>query len=87
MRIILTKPIATEYLGAVPVGTGMDVSVSYGELLITRGFARLDEAEGETSDDGIIQEFADDGADAGCEWPTVAEDSGSGSDGADGPAE
>ena len=84
MKITLTRAIATEYLGAVPVGTGMDVSASYGELLITRGFARLDEAEGETSDDGIIQEFADD---AGCEWPTLAEDSGGCADGEDGPAE
>ena len=85
MRIILTKPIATEYLGAVPVGTGMDVSASYGELLITRGFARLDEAEGECCD-GIIAEFAtvDDEGSSGI---TVAEDSCSCSDGADGPAE
>ena len=83
MRIILTKPIATQYLGAIPVGTGLEVSVSYGELLITRGFARLDEAEGECCD-GIIQEFADD---EGCEWPTVAADSCSCSDGADGATE
>ena len=80
MRIILTRAIATEYLGAVPVGTGMDVSVSYGDLLITRGFARREEGE---CYDGIIDEFED----AGPGWPTVAEDSGSCSDGADGPAE
>ena len=84
MRIILTKPIATEYLGAVPVGTGMDVSASYGELLITRGFARLDEAEGECCD-GIIEEFYAD--DEGSSGPTLAADSCSCSDGADGPAE
>ena len=82
MKITLTRAIATEYLGAVPVGTGMDVSVSYGGLLIARGFAKSDATEGECCD-GIIQEFKDEGYN----WLTLAADSCSSSDGEDGAAE
>ena len=85
MKIILTKAIATEYLGAVPVGTGMDVSVSYADLLITRGFARRDDIEEGECCDGIIEEFYTD--DEGSSGPTLAADSCSCSDGEDRPTE
>ena len=87
MRIILTRAIATEYLGSIPRGTVLDISVDVGEHLVARGFARVDEVAEQDEGvvhDGIIREF--DGADEGYEWPTVAEDSGGGSDGTDGPA-
>ena len=86
MIIILTRAIATEYLGSIPPGSKLDVSVDVGRHLVERGFAVAesgDTIEG-VSDSGIIREFDEDGEDAGCEWPTVAEDSGCCADGEDG---
>ena len=84
MRIILTRAIATEFLGSIPPGSVLDVSVDVGQHLVERGFAVAEQGdviEG-VSDSGIIREF--DSADEGREWPTVAEDSGCCADGEDG---
>lgn len=86
MRIILTKAIATEYLGAIPPGSKLDVSVDVGRHLVERGFAVAEQGETENVegvvDGGIIREF--DSTDEGPERPAVAEDSGGSADGADG---
>ncbi len=86
MRITLTRAIATEYLGSIPRGSVLDVSVDVGQHLVERGFAEAE--QGDTiegvANGGIIREFDEDRADAGREWPSVAEDSGSGADGEDG---
>jgi hypothetical protein len=91
MRIILTRAIATEYLGSIPPGSKLDVSVDVGRHLVERGFARAEDQvatvkrggkrEGVVHD-GIIREF--DSTDAGHERPALAADSGSYTDGADG---
>ena len=96
MKIMLTKAIATEYLGAIPKGTLLDISVEAGEHLIARGFAVPGDpqvvppirrvqwgSKKGGSHDGIVREFED----AGPERPTVAEDSCSCADGEDGAAE
>lgn len=85
MRIILTRAIATAYLGAIPKGSGLDVSVDVGRHLVERGFAVVEQG-GETegvADSGIICD--EDWADEGYGRAAVAEDSGSGADGEDWP--
>ena len=88
MRIILTRAIATAYLGAIPKGSGLDVSVDVGRHLVERGFAVVEQG-GETegvADSGIIREIDEDGADEGYGRAAMAADSCSCSDGEDGPA-
>lgn len=86
MRIILTKAIATDHLGTIPRGTVLELLLDVGEHLVARGVAQPvgEESEPGEVDDGIIREFDDDGADAGCSGPAVAEDCGGGADGEDG---
>ena len=87
MRIILTRAIATAYLGAIPKGSGLDVSVDMGRHLVERGFAVVEQGDktGGGADSGIIREFGEDWADEGYGRAAVAEDSGSGADGEDWP--
>ena len=47
MRIVLTKSIATAYLGTIPRGSKMEVSGGVGRHLVDKGFAKEEELGGE----------------------------------------
>lgn len=47
MRIVLTKSIATAFLGTIPRGSKLEVSGSVGEHLVAKGFAKEEENGGE----------------------------------------